>query len=186
MYAAEAAKHRQLLQDIDDARALGSPLLRVTLGERPPKGKATTVIHYAARQAVEWAAGRRIQLSLENNAKAPGERLAGIHETLQDFDCRYLGTNIDFANYVANDQDPLQAIRTLTRWINYVHAKDARKTPEGWKSTSLGDGTLPLQEIVAALDATQRRFAFCFEFPGDTDPEGAIRKSLEFMARLDA
>jgi len=25
----------------------------------------------------------------------------------------------------------------------------------------------------------------CFEFPGEGDPEGAIRKSLEFVGKLD-
>ena len=65
-----------------------------------------------------------------------------------------------------------------------THVKDAKKTPHGWESTYLGNGSLPLKEIISALDATGKRFPVCFEFPGEGDPEGAIRKSLEFMATL--
>jgi hypothetical protein len=44
---------------------------------------------------------------------------------------------------------------------------------------------LPLKEIIGALDATGKRFPFCFEFPGEGDPERGIRRSLEFLARLE-
>lgn len=184
LYHPDPAQQRQLLQDIEDARALGAILLRVNLGERPGDGPADAGAHYGGRKAVERAAALRVPLSLENNAKAPGHLLADIRETLEVFGCRWLGTNIDFANYAATDQEPITAIRTLARWINYIHAKDARKTGEGWQSTYLGAGTLPLKEIVTALDMAKGTVPFCFEFPGAGDPDNAIRESLDFMARL--
>ncbi len=134
---------------------------------------------------MERAAALRVPLSLENNSKAPGHLIADIRKTLGDFSCRWLGTNIDFANYMGTGQDPLAAIRELVRWINYIHAKDARKSEEAWVSASLGNGSLPLRQIITALDAVGRSVPFCFEFPGEGDPEGAIRKSLEFLARLE-
>ena len=81
-------------------------------------------------------------------------------------------------------QDPIAAIHGLGRWINYIHAKDAKKTGDRWRSTFLGNGSLPLRGIIAALDATGKTVPFCFEFPGEGDPEGAIRKSLEFVGML--
>lgn len=180
LFSADPGAQAQLLRDIEDARALGSPLLRVNLGERPalgsPKGPGA-----AAREAVSCAARAGVALALENNARPPGERLADIKATLEEFNSPSLGTNIDFANYATTGQDPIEAIRALAPWIIYVHAKDARKDAHGWTSTSLGGGSLPLKEIMAALDKTGRSFLFCFEFPGEGDPEAAIMKSKAFM-----
>lgn len=184
LYDPDPARQQQLLRDIEDARDMGAVVLRVNLGRRPGPGPADAKTHYAGRMAVERAAALRIHLTLENNSKAPDHRLADIRDTLDAFSCRFLGTNVDFANYATTGQDPVEAVRALARWTNFVHAKDVRKTAEGWQSTYLGNGTLSLSDIVAALDATGKRPPFCFEFPGEGDPEGAIRKSLEFLATL--
>jgi sugar phosphate isomerase/epimerase len=184
LYHPDPAAQQRLLRDIEDARDLGAMVLRVNLGQRPGPGAADAKMHYAGRMAVERAAALRLRLTLENNSKAPGHLLSDVQQTLDTFSCRFFGTNLDFANYLTTGQDPIEAIRGLVRWINYVHAKDVRKTAEGWQSTYLGNGTLPLKEIIAALDATGKAIPFCFEFPGEGDPEGAIRKSLEFLAKL--
>jgi sugar phosphate isomerase/epimerase len=185
LYHSEPAKQQQLLRDVEDARDLGAVLLRINLGRRPGPGPADAKTHYAGRKAVERAAALRVHLTLENNSTGPGHLLSDVKETLDTFSCRFFGTNIDFVNYVTTGQDPLEAIRGLARWINYVHAKDARKTEAGWQSTYLGNGTLALKEIIGALDSTGKAVPFCFEFPGGDDPEGSIRKSLEFLAKLD-
>jgi sugar phosphate isomerase/epimerase len=184
LYHPDPGKQQQLLRDIEDARDLGAVVLRINLGQRPGGAPADAKTHYAGRIAVERAAASRVKLTLENNATPPDHLLSDVQETLGTFSCRFLGTNVDFANYAATAQDPIEAIRRLARWINYVHAKDVRKTADGWQSTYLGNGTLPLREIIAALDATGKPFPFCFEFPGEGDPEGSIRKSLAFLAEI--
>jgi len=184
LYHPDPARQEQLIRDIEDARALGAILLRVNLGERPGTVPADAGAHYAGRRAVERAAALRTPLSLENNAKAPGHLLPDIQTTLEGFACRWLGANLDFANYAGTSQDPIAAIHRLGRWTNYIHAKDAKQTGDGWRSTFLGNGSLPLREIVAALDAVGKAVPLCFEFPGEGDPEGVIRKSLEFLGML--
>jgi sugar phosphate isomerase/epimerase len=185
LYHPEPGAQQQLLRDIQDARELGAVVLRINLGQQPGTGPADAKTHYAGRMAVERAAALRVPLTLENNAKAPDHLVSDVKQALDTFSCRFVGTNIDFANYVTTDQDPIEAIHRLARWINYAHAKDVRKTAEGWQATYLGNGTLPLKEIIAALDATGKRPPFCFEFPGGSDPEGSIRKSLEFLGKLE-
>lgn len=182
LYNRDQAKQKQLLQDIEDAKSLGSPLLRVQLGVRPGSGPEDAAVRRAAKEAVDYAKSLGIKLALENNSRPPGEKLSDIKATLEEFNSPALGTNIDFANYAVNDQDPIEAIKSLTPWIIYVHAKDAKKTEKGWTTTYLGGGTLPLKEILSALDATGRTFLFCFEFPGEGDPEGGIVKSKAYMA----
>jgi sugar phosphate isomerase/epimerase len=185
LYHSDPAAQQRLLKDIEDARDLGAVVLRINLGQRPGPGPADAKTHYAGRMAVERAAALRVHLTLENNSKAPDHLLADVKDTLRTFSCRFFGTNIDFANYVTTGQDPIAAIRDMARWINFIHAKDLRKTGVGWQSTYLGNGTLPLKEIIAALDSAGRAIPFCFEFPGEGDPEAGIRKSLEFLAKLD-
>jgi sugar phosphate isomerase/epimerase len=185
LYHPDPAMQRKLIEDIEDARGLGAMLLRVNVGQRPGAGPADARTHYAGRMGVERAAALRVHLTLENNSRPPDHLLSDMRETLGSFSCRFLGTTIDFANYVTTGQDPLEAIPALARWINYVHVKDARKIAEGWQSTYLGDGNLPLKAIMAALDATGKPIPLCFEFPGDGDPDGRIRKSLEYLATLE-
>ncbi len=184
LYHADAEQQKQLLQDIEDAHMLGASLLRVNLGERGGDIPETSPLRYSTRVAVQRANGLRLNLSVENSTQRPGHLLEEIKQAMERITCRFTGTNMDFANYAVTGQDPMEAIKALGRRINYVHVKDAQKTAEGWKSTYLGNGTLPLKEIIAAIDATGKHPLFCFEFPGAGDPEGAIAKSLEFMAKL--
>jgi len=174
----------ELLVQIEDAKHLDALLLRVNLGTPPAAGDGGRGVRAAAVVAIEHARRLHVPLSLENNSRPPGDRLEDIRDALAHFASPLLGTNLDFVNYVATGQDPLAAIRTLAPWINYVHAKDARRTPEGWRATYLGNGELPLREILAALDATGKVVPFCFEFPGEGDPEAAIRKSIAWLATV--
>jgi sugar phosphate isomerase/epimerase len=185
LYHPDPAMQRQLLQDIADARDLGAALLRVNVGQRPGASPEDARTHYAGRIGVERAAALRVHLTIENNSRPPDQLLSHVRETLGSFSCRFLGTTIDFANYAMTGQDPLEAIPALARWINYAHAKDARKTAQGWQSTYLGNGSLPLKGIVASLDATGKPIPLCFEFPGGDDPDGRIRKSLECLTTLE-
>ena len=180
LYSTDPALQAQLLRDIEDARALGSPLLRVNLGPRPAADRAAAV-REAARGAIEHAARCGIRLALENNARPPGEQLSEIQDALEAFSSPALGTNIDFANYVTCNQDPIAAIKVLAPRIIYVHAKDAMRAGTGWKSASLGAGSLPLRDIFAALDATGAQFLLCFEFPGEGDPDRAIERSKAWL-----
>jgi len=183
LYSTDPALQVQLLRDIEDASALGSPLLRVNLGARPAADRAAAV-REGARRAIEHAARCGIRLALENNARPPGEQLLEIQEALEAFNAPTLGTNIDFANYVTCNQDPIAAIQTLAARIIYVHAKDAMRAGTGWKSASLGDGSLPLRDIFAALDATGANFLLCFEFPGEGDPDRAISRSKAWLQQV--
>jgi hypothetical protein len=164
------------------ARRQAPVLLGAPLDERHLIRFCRETVSALLTRRVAFGLTRR-RAALENTPKGPDHLLPDVRETLNTFSCRFFGANIDFANYAVTGQDPIAAIRGLARWINYVHAKDARKIAEGWQFTYLGNGTLPLKDILGALDATGKRFPLCFEFPGEGDPEGCIRNSLEFLGR---
>ena len=182
LYSADPSVQAQLRQDLEDAHALGSPLLRVFRGEAPPAGDAGKAVVAAARAVVRQAGDYGMRLALENGNA--GKRLADVRETLAQLASPVMGTNVDISNYAIDGQDPVAAIRALAPWIIYAHLKDVKQTPEGGKATYLGNGSLPLGDILAAFDATGRDFPFCFEFGGEGDPEMALTRSLAYMRRL--
>lgn len=185
LFNRDPEKQRQLLQDLDDAHALGSPLMRVFRGERPADDEADSQMRRAAQEAVERAADYGMTLALENFVGPVGTRMEEVKETIESFNSPALRVNLDTSNYAINNQDPLRAIDLLRDWIVYCHLKDARHAPERLIETYLGNGFLPIVDVVKRLDAIDRHITICLEIPGEGDPEGVIAKSLEFLARID-
>ncbi len=185
LYNRDPNQRQLLLQDLEDAHALGAPLMRVFRGERPGSAPEDAAMRDAARLLVERARDYGMRLALENFSGLPGSRPEEIQEVLELLDSPVMGVNIDFANYAGNGIDPIRAIQDLAPHIIYTHLKDQRQTAEGKRVNSyLGSGFLPLQDILAALEATGRDFPFCFEFQGEGDPEGGIAKSIQYLAKL--
>jgi len=177
-------KQKQLLQDLDDAHALGAPIMRVFRGDPPGDGPEDLPILDATRALIDRAAGYGMQLALENHIGSLGSHMNDVKGAIERLNSPAIGANIDTSNYVLNHQNPVDAVHLLAPWIIYTHLKDARETAEGLKATYLGNGIIPIGEIVAALDATGRSFPLTFEFGGEGDPEGAIAKSLAYLQAL--
>ncbi|MHB1005696.1 MAG: sugar phosphate isomerase/epimerase family protein [Chloroflexota bacterium] len=184
LYHVDPAKQAKLLQDVDDANALGAPLLRVFRGEPPVAGPAGDDARRAAQRVIARAGDLGLRLALENHIGEFGWRLSDVRDALLSLDSPVMGTNVDIANYAVTGEDALAAIKTLAPWVIYAHLKDARSTPEGLKQTYLGNGSLPLAELVAAIEAVGQPVPLCFEFGGGGDPEGAIAKSMVLMQTL--
>jgi sugar phosphate isomerase/epimerase len=184
LFNREPEKQRQLLHDLEDARALGSPLMRVFRGERPADGEEGAQVREAAREAIDRAAGHGMTLALENFIGPGGTRMEEVRETVESFNSPALMVNLDTSNYAINNQDPLQAIELLRDWLVYCHLKDARESPEGLKATYPGNGTLPIPQIIRQLEAIDRHIPICLEIPGEGDPEGVLAKSLAYLANI--
>ena len=167
-----------LLQDIDAAAALGSPILRVFQGPAPDRDDAPA--WQAARAAVDHAAAQDIVIALENYVGMPGGKLAEIARVLAQIASPALGTNIDIGNYAQHNQDVVDAIQTIGSRAVYAHLKD-KSGVSGEPPIPLGDGILPLRDILHALDQLPQQVLYCFEFRGGDDPEAGIERSLAFL-----
>ena len=121
-------------------------------------------------------------IALENFAGTPGRRLDEVKAVLDGIQSPALGTNLDVGNYAANGQDVVEAIRILGERVIYTHLKDV--TPGTPGATYLGDGRLPIAQIVAAFDRLPQRVIHCFEFGGGGDPDGRINASLALLRDL--
>lgn len=186
LYSRDQARREQLVQDLEDARALGAPLIRVFRGERVASSAEDVAMLDAARAFVDRAGSYGMRVALENYSGVAGGKLAEIREVLEQINSPVMGTNLDFANYDRNGEDPLAAIKELAPVILFSHLKDVHIAPDGRKNVYLGGGSLPLREILSALVATGRSFPFCFEFKSEGDPEGEITKSMEYLAKLES
>jgi sugar phosphate isomerase/epimerase len=165
-----------LRQEIDDAVALGSPLLRVFQGPAP--SAADDPAWARAQRAVDYAAGRGLVLALENFMRAPGARVAEIGRVLDMIVSPALGTNVDIGNYALNDEDVPATIARFGDRVVMSHLKDM--TAEG-DATFLGAGTLPLPAILDAFDQLGQPIIHCFEFGGAADADGRIAASLAYL-----
>jgi len=184
LYNRDPKAQARLMQDLEDAHALGSPLLRVFPGERPGDDPEDAAMRDATQAVIDRAASYGMRLALENYRGTPGNRLSDIQEALARLNSPVMGTNLDTSNYAMNGQDVVEAIRALAPQIIYCHFKDARPTDQGLVQTYIGNGILPIPEIVEALDQAGRHFPLTFEFPGEGDPIGAITRSLAYLATL--
>ncbi|MEZ4707116.1 MAG: sugar phosphate isomerase/epimerase family protein [Caldilineaceae bacterium] len=180
LFPSAADGQQTLLQDIDAAAALGSPILRVFQGPAPEAADAPE--WQTAQAAVEHAAAQGIIIALENYVGMPGGKLAEIQRVLAQIQSPALGTNIDIGNYAQHNQDVVEAIHTIGSRAVYAHLKD-KSGVAGEPPIPLGDGILPLRDILHALDQLSQKLLYCFEFRGGADPEAGIGRSLAYLRK---
>lgn len=165
-----------LRQDIDDARALGSPVLRVFPG--PVPADDDTAGWETGQAIARYAEAQGITLALENFVGTPGGTLDEIERGLARIPA--LATNIDIGNYVRHDQDVPSAIRAVGSRAVSAHLKDQDDDP-AHGSTALGDGGLPLAAIMAELNRLPQRLLYIFEFSGGDNPDDRITRSIAYL-----
>ena len=167
LFNAEPAARQQLLTDIDDAAALGSPLLRVFRGAMPADPDAEPEVWGGARAALARAESHGLRLALENHINVLGGRLDQIQAALTALDSPVMGVNIDTSNYLQNDQPLLTAIEQLAAWIVYSHLKDLRTVDGRHSVLPLGQGDLDFAAILAAFARAVGRAGFRTLTPSD-------------------
>lgn len=101
---------------------------------------------------------------IENHKDWLADDLAG---TLREIGSPSLGACVDFGNNVAFLEDPLEVARTLAPFVVTTHLKDmaVRRYDQGFELSEvpLGQGFLPLKEIVAVLRQGRPDVRFCLE-----------------------
>jgi len=178
LFSADAAAHKMLLHDLDTAKALGSPLLRVFPGATP--ADTNDPQWEQAIEAVAHATSLGVVIALENWGKLPGGHLSELTHILDHIPSPTLKVNVDVGNYAMHGEDVLDAIETLGSRVVYAHLKD-KPVADGVPTTYLGNGVLPLDAIMLELEALPQPILYCFEFDGDGEPETRIAKSLEYL-----
>lgn len=88
---------------------------------------------------------------------------------------------LDVAWIYAGGKDPVEYLRRYAGRLPLVHLKDVRRDGDGWQTVALGEGEVPLRDIVAALpDSTQAYYEQ--DHGGTLD---TLRRSLDYLSRLE-
>jgi 3-oxoisoapionate decarboxylase len=104
-----------------------------------------------------------------------------LAELLQSVDNPHLGACIDFGNNLSLLEDPMAVVDTLAPWAVTTHLKDmaVEAMDEGFRLSEvpLGQGLLPLPEMIAALRHERPETSFVLEM--------ITRDPLPVPCRLD-
>ncbi len=140
------------------ARSLGAPRLKMSIGGYRP-GSAATLPTLARRLQ-----GEAIEVVIENDQTV----LAGTLPPLQRFfaDCAdaglELGMTFDMGNWHWVGECPLQAARSLSARVCYVHCKGAQRQTRQWVAVPLVESAAPWRSLLRLLPCDQ---PWAIEFP---------------------
>ncbi len=77
---------------------------------------------------------------------------AALRDLLDNFACDNLAALWDmFGPYFKNGEDPDTTIKNLGNYVKHVHIKDAIKTENGTEFCLIGEGEMPIAEMMGAL-----------------------------------
>jgi fatty-acyl-CoA synthase len=150
--AARKAQAKQIEESFELAARLGAPLVKTFGGELPAGYAPDVVFDYMA----ETLAG------LAERGKALGVTL--VLETHDGF-CRgeFVGAllqRVAHPNFAAlwdvhhpyrKGESVAETVNHLGARVRHAHVKDAVRDGDGWKFVLLGEGELPVQEMIEAL-----------------------------------
>jgi sugar phosphate isomerase/epimerase len=118
----------------------------------------------ALPKAAPWLEAKGLVAGIENHKDWLAEDLASI---LRGISSRSVGACVDFGNNIALLEDPVEVVRTLAPFAVTTHLKDmaVRRCEQGFELSEvpLGQGLLPLAEMVAILRQARPDVSFCLE-----------------------
>jgi len=104
-----------------------------------------------------------------------------VIDHIQQLGGPYVGVNIDTAWCMQAAGNPVEWVKKWGKKVYGIHYKDFTFDRAGkWTETVVGDGNLPLKELVTTLDDVGFDGFAVIEYEADPqDPAAAIKKSVE-------
>ncbi len=193
--------------EVDIAEILGAPTMRhdassgfghAVAGSHSFDDALPRLIE-GCRAITEYAAEKNIRTTVENHGHfcQDSDRMEKLVRGAAHAN---FGLLLDMGNFVCVDEDPLWAVRRLSQYAFYVHAKDfhlkSASSPfpgEGWALTRggnfrrgaiIGHGDVPVLSCLRAICRAGYDGPISIEFEGIEDPMLGIRLSHENLRRL--
>ena len=92
-----------------------------------------------------------------------------------------LGVNFDPANVNSAGVDVVADAKRVADHITHTHAKDSRRTGDGWEETVLGEGDVDFRRLIAAYRDAGFDGWLCIERERSANTADDIRRSKEFL-----
>ncbi len=149
--AAKAEALEEICECIKIAKNIHIPNVRIrAIGENIEKEAAISAVMDILAEAVPVAESNNVSLLLETSGLFCDT--AALREVLIDFASDSLGALWDmYSPYFICDEQPETTITNLGAYIQHVRIKDAHKTDNGAEYCLIGEGELPIDEMMAAL-----------------------------------
>ena len=161
------------------ARSLTGPRCRLTCRWR---------VSARVRSACSHAAEQGVRLAIETHTALPVPALA---ELIDRVDAPNLGVVLDTANVVRVGSDLIEATRLLAPLTDMVHVKDLDLSEAGsgnpggwWPCTSLGQGDLDLEGVLAELRSVGFEGLVCVELatlPSGSQEDRMVKESITWL-----
>ena len=184
----ERQKNEQILIDfLGLARQLECPRVRVFGGNLPAGVPVEEVYDYMAdslRRLAQAArsAGGRIALETHDDFSTG----YAVAQVLKRVPAPEIGAIWDAHHPYRMGESPQETARYLNGRILHVHIKDARRTDGGWQLVLLGQGEVPVRQMLAELKRLGYQGWYCAEWekkwhPEIEEPEVALPQHAEVL-----
>ena len=161
----------RLIRDLKAARFVGAPVMRTFLGYDPrlPKAERERRLAQAGRnlrQVVPYAEQFGVRIAIENHVDV---MIKELKELIWVVGSEWVGACLDTTNNLFLGEDPLHTARELASYVHSVHLKDCLMAPEPApqvvKPLALGQGNVPLADIIATVRQGSGLERFTIEVP---------------------
>lgn len=146
------------------------------------------------KECAKYAEEKGVTLVLENHGlfAGKGDQVRGI---IDEVGSEYLKANTDLGNFLLVNDDPLNAVKALNKRVGFVHFKDFKSVSNDqpgydgmdgkrYQGTVLGEGQVPMKEIVEYLSGIGYDGFLSIEFEGTGDPVTGTVKSIEYAKSI--
>ena len=183
---------------LDMAKELETDIVTTHIGVVPgdPAHERYQIMQDACGQLARYADSLDAHFAIETGP----ETAVTLKSFLDSLHSTGVAVNLDPANFVmVTGDDPVQAVYTLKDYIVHTHAKDGRRNyyrdPEAvyglaedemlaspsFIELPLGDGDVPFPAYLKALDEIGYHGFLTIEREVGDNPEGDIRKAVDFL-----
>ncbi|WP_049569185.1 sugar phosphate isomerase/epimerase family protein [Nonomuraea sp. SBT364] len=174
------------------AAAFSATFLRVFPGAHPPDAGAAGWLREALEElrADLRETGVRLALELHDSRDAPGIRGMScsqfVAEALTGFQGPEIGVQWDLGNPYLEGEQAAQTWENIRPWLLYLQAKDMAETADGWKYVLMGEGGLPLREVLGWIGGKRFDGWVSLEWekywnPELAEPQVALPQFVEYM-----
>lgn len=160
-----------MIRHIHHAKAIGAGVMRVVGSSfsfvREPHESQLRVIATWFKEAVRVAAGEGVSLAVENHIDYDADEILRL---IEEVDSPFFGVNLDTANFLRVQDDPVEATEKLAPHVLATHIKDVEpvkgRSVRAWNyfaCVAAGEGLVEIDKIVAILDRAGYRGFLAFE-----------------------
>lgn len=172
---------------IERAAQLKTKFLRVLVGDVKPEFPdylmARAVLIDSFKNVLSLAEEKGVILALENHGKLCAKP-DQILDLVGEVNSPNLKLNVDIANFVGVDEDPVTSVRKLAHLAVHAHIKDCKKGKPKTIATILGEGQVDVVGCLKTFKEVNYQGYLSLEYEVDIDNKIGVERNLYILRKL--